>query len=400
MPLSRAGSFNEQIFKGEVALGQAFIVGAVRTPVGKRGGGLSQIHPSDLGAHILRQLLERTAVDPARIDDVIFGCVDQVGSQSFNMARTCWLGAGFTETVPATTIDRQCGSSLQAVHFAAQGVMSGTADLVVAGGVEVMSQVPIMSSTTVGIENGLGDPFAGEGFRSRYPLPASQFVGAQMIAERWNLSREDLERFALRSHQLAAAAWGAGYFDAEVAPLNGLARDEGVRADTTLEKMAMLEPLPGFPLLTAAVASPISDGAAALLVASEQAVKDHGLTPMARVVSLAVVGVDPVIMLTGPIPATRQVLTRAGLDVDDVDLFEVNEAFAPVVLAWLADTGVDRERTNVNGGAIALGHPLGATGAKLVTTLVHELQRRKVRRGLVAICEGGGTANAMLIERV
>jgi acetyl-CoA C-acetyltransferase len=378
---------------------EAFIVGAVRTPVGKRNGGLSHVHPSDLGAHVLKELLERTAVDPARIDDVIFGCVDQVGSQAFNMARTCWLGAGLPETVPATTIDRQCGSSLQAIHFAAQGVMSGTAELIVAGGVEAMSQVPIMASTTLGIEHGLGDPFAGKGFHRRYRDPPSQFVGAQMIAEQWNLSREDLERFALRSHQLAAAAWDAGYFDAEVAPLNGLTRDEGVRPDTTLGKMATLESLPGFTRLTAAVASQISDGAAAVLVASEAAINEHGLTPLARVSSLAVVGVDPVIMLTGPIPATQQALRRAGLNVDDVDLFEVNEAFAPVVLAWLADTGAELERTNVNGGAIALGHPLGATGAKLVTTLVHELQRRKARHGLVTICEGGGTANAMLIER-
>ena len=380
-------------------MAEAFIVGAVRTPVGKRNGGLSHVHPSDLGAHVLKALLERTAVDPARIDDVIFGCVDQVGSQAFNMARTCWLGAGLPETVPATTIDRQCGSSLQAIHFAAQGVMSGTAELIVAGGVEAMSQVPIMASTTVGIEHGLGDPFAGEGFHRRYRDPPSQFVGAQMIAEQWNLSREDLERFALRSHQLAAAAWDAGYFDAEVAPLNGVTRDEGVRPDTTLEKMATLESLPGFTRLTAAVASQISDGAAAVLVASEAAVNEYDLTPLARVSSLAVVGVDPVIMLTGPIPATQQALRRAGVNVDDVDLFEVNEAFAPVVLAWLADTGAELERTNVNGGAIALGHPLGATGAKLVTTLVHELQRRKARRGLVTICEGGGTANAMLIER-
>ncbi len=381
-------------------MGEAYIVGAVRTPVGRRGGGLSQVHPTDLGAHVLVSLLERTAVDPAAVEDVIFGCVSQIGAQSFNLARACWLGAGLPESVPGTTIDRQCGSSLQALHFAAQAVMSGSADLVVAGGVEVMSLVPIMSSTTVGRDNGLGDPFAGEGFHQRYPDEPSQFRGAQMIAERWQLDRSQLEEFALRSHQRAARAWEEGRFDAEVAPVNGVGRDEGFRADTTLEKMAQLKPLPGFPLLTAAVASQISDGAAAVLVASERAVNEHGLAPVARVVSMSVVGVDPVIMLTGPIPATEKALARAGVTIDEVDLFEVNEAFAPVVLAWMADTGASPDRTNVNGGAIALGHPLGATGAKLVTTLVHELRRREARYGLVAICEGGGTANATLLEAI
>jgi acetyl-CoA C-acetyltransferase len=381
-------------------MADAYIVGAVRTPVGKRGGGLSAVHPSDLGAHVLQSLVRRTAVDPEAIDDVIFGCVSQVGAQTFNIARTSWLAAGLPESVPATTVDRQCGSSLQALHFAAQGVMSGTAELIVAGGVEAMSQVPIWSPVTAGREAGLGDPFGGEGFRGRYPTDPDQFRGAQMIAERWDLEREALERFALRSHQRAAAAWAAGHFDAEVAPLHGVERDEGFRADTTLEKMASLPALPDYDRLTAAVASQVSDGAAAVLVASEQAVARHGLTPLARIVSLAVVGVDPVIMLTGPIPATGEVLRRAGLQLGDIDLFEVNEAFAPVVLAWLAETGADPERTNVNGGAIALGHPLGATGAKLVTSLVHELNRREAQRGLVAICEGGGTANAMIVERV
>jgi acetyl-CoA C-acetyltransferase len=376
----------------------AYIVGAVRTPVGRRGGGLSQSHPTDLGAHVLTEVVERAKVDPAAVDDVIFGCVSQVGAQSFNIARTCWLGAGFPETVPATTVDRQCGSSLQAVHFAAQAVMSGSQDIVIGAGVEVMSLVPIMSSTTVGRDNGLGDPFAGEGFHGRYPDEPSQFRGAQMVAEQWDIERSQLEEFALTSHQRAGAAWEAGYFDAEVAPVNGITRDEGVRADTTLEKMAQLKPLPGFSRLTAAVASQISDGAAAVMIASEAAVKEHGLEPLARVVGMSVVGVDPVIMLTGPIPATQKVLERAGLHIDDIDLFEVNEAFAPVVLAWMADTGASHDRTNVNGGAIALGHPLGATGAKLVTTLVHELRRRQGRYGVVAICEGGGTANATLVE--
>jgi acetyl-CoA C-acetyltransferase len=298
------------------------------------------------------------------------------------------------------TVDRQCGSSLQALHFAAQGVMSATADLIVAGGIEAMSKVPIWSPVSAGVAAGLGDPFAGVGFRGRYPEDPDQFRGAQLIAERWGFERDELERLALASHMRAAAAWAAGRFDAEVSPIAGVERDEGFRADTTLEKMASLPTLPGYDRLTAAVASQVSDGAAALLVASERAIGEHGLTPLARVVSLAVVGVDPVTMLTGPIPATEQVLRRAGLDQAGVDLFEVNEAFAPVVLAWLADIGADPDRTNVNGGAIALGHPLGATGAKLVTSLVHELRRSGGRYGLVAICEGGGTANAMLIERL
>jgi acetyl-CoA C-acetyltransferase len=381
-------------------MADAFIVGAVRTPVGKRNGGLSEIHPTDLGAHVLSQLIARTGIDPEAVDDVIFGCVSQIGAQAFNIARSSWLGAGLPESVPATTVDRQCGSSLQALHFAAQGVMSGTADLIIAGGVEAMSQVPIWSPVTVGKQAGLGDPVQGVGFRGRYPDDPDQFRGAQIIAERWGLERADLERVALRSHERAAAAWADGRFAAEVSPIAGVERDEGFRTDTSLEKMAALDTLPGYDRLTAAVASQVSDGAAAVLVASEGAVSAHGLRPLARIVSLAIVGVDPVTMLTGPIPATQRVLARVGLGIDDVDVFEVNEAFAPVVLAWLADTGADPERTNVNGGAIALGHPLGATGAKLVTTLVHELQRRAGRYGLVAICEGGGTANATLVERV
>ncbi len=378
----------------------AYIVAAVRTPVGRRGGGLSGVHPTDLGAHVLREVVSRAGVDPAAVDDVIMGCVSQVGAQSFNLGRGAWLSAGLPESVPGTTIDRQCGSSLQAVHFAAQSVMSGFAEIVIGAGVEVMSLVPIMASTFVGRDNGLGDPFGGEGFRARYPDDPSQFVGAQMVAEQWHLDRSELERYSLQSHQRAARAWDAGRFDAEVAPIAGVERDEGIRADSTLEKMASLPALPGFPRLTAALASQISDGAAAVMVASESAVKQHGLTPLARFVGLSVVGVDPVIMLTGPIPATQRVLERAGLAIDDIDLFEVNEAFAPVVLAWMAETGASHERTNVNGGAIALGHPLGATGAKLMTTLVHELRRSGGRYGLVTVCEGGGTANATLIEAI
>jgi len=379
---------------------EAYIVAAVRTPVGRRGGGLSEVHPTDLGAHVLREVVDRAGVDAAAVDDVIMGCVSQVGAQSFNLARGAWLSAGLPESVPGTTVDRQCGSSLQAVHFAAQAVMSGSADVVIGAGVEVMSLVPIMSSTFVGRDNGLGDPFQGEGFRARYPNDPSQFVGAQMVAEQWGIERSELEKYALASHQRAARAWDEGRFDVEVAPLAGVQRDEGIRPDSTLEKMAALPALPGFPRLTAAVASQISDGAAAVMVASARSVEQHGLTPIARIVSMSVVGVDPVIMLTGPIPATRRVLDRIGLQIDDIDLFEINEAFAAVVLAWMADTGATHDRTNVNGGAIALGHPLGATGAKLVTTLVHELRRRGGRYGLVAICEGGGTANATLLEAI
>lgn len=379
---------------------EAYIVDAVRTPVGRRGGTLSEIHPTDLGAHVLKEIVVRSRVDASAVDDVVFGCVDQIGAQSFNVARGAWLAAGLPESVPGTTVDRQCGSSLQALHFAAQAVMSGAMDLVVAGGVEVMSLVPIFSSSDVGREQGLGDPFGGIGFRARYQGEISQFRGAQLMVERWGIEREEMERFALTSHQRAAQAWDDGRFTAEVSPVGGLDRDEGIRRDTTLEKMAQLSPLAGYPALTAAIASQISDGAAALMVASEAAVARHGLTPRARVHAMAVVGSDPQLMLTGPIPATSAVLERGGLPLDDIDVFEVNEAFAPVVLAWSRETGASLERTNVNGGAIALGHPLGATGAKLTTTLLHELERRKGRYGLVAICEGGGTANATIIERL
>jgi acetyl-CoA C-acetyltransferase len=378
----------------------AFIVGAVRSPVGRRNGGLSTIHPVDLGAQVLNALAERTGIDVGAVDDVILGCVSQVGAQSFNIGRGCVLAAGWPEHVPGTVVDRQCGSSLQALQFAAQAVMSGTQELVVAGGVEVMSQIPIMSSTTVGTENGLGDPWAAEGFRSRYPGEVSQFLGACMMARRFDLTREELEAFALESHRRAIAAWDAGHFDREVAPVGDVARDEGPRADTTAEKMASLAPLAGYPELTAAIASQISDGAAAVLVASAAAVERHGLTPLARIAGLVVVGSDPIEMLSGPIPATEKLLARAGLEVGDVDLFEVNEAFAPVVVGWARAVGAPLEQTNVNGGAIALGHPLGATGAKLTTSIVHELHRREARYGVVAICEGGGTANAALIERV
>jgi acetyl-CoA C-acetyltransferase len=379
----------------------AFIVEAVRTPVGRRGGGLSRAHPADLAAHALTALFERVDVDPAAVDDVILGCVDQIGSQAGNVARVAWLVAGLPESVPGTTVDRRCGSSQQALHFAAQGVMAGVYDLVVAGGVEVMTRVPIGSPVKIGAEAGMGAPYEAEGWTARYGTQEiSQFRGAELMADKWRLEREDLERFALTSHQRAAAAWDEGRFMSEVVPYDGVAQDEGFRRNASLEAMAQLKPLPGRARLTAAVASQISDAAAALLVASARAVREHGLTPRARVHAMSVVGADPVMMLGGPIPATRKVLDRAGLQIDDIDRFEVNEAFAPVVLAWAAETGAPLERTNVNGGAIALGHPLGATGARLMTTLLCELERSGGRYGLQTMCEGGGTANATIIERV
>jgi acetyl-CoA C-acetyltransferase len=379
---------------------EAFIVGAVRTPVGRRGGGLAGVHPVDLAAHVLAELMERTGADPAAVDDVIMGCVSQIGPQSLDIARNAWLSAGLPESVPGVTIDRQCGSSQQAVHFAAQGVLSGTQDLVVAAGVESMSIVPMGSTVSLAMEKGMPLPF-GEGWVGRYgQQEISQFRGAQLICEKWGLTRRQLEEFALESHRRAIQAIDEGRFEREITPVAGVKADEGPRRDTSLEKMAGLKPLREGWELTAATASQISDGAAALLIASEAAVERHGFTPRARVTALAVTGADPVFMLTGPIPATGKVLAKAGLAVGDIDVFEVNEAFAPVLLAWSADTGASLEKTNPNGGAIALGHPLGGTGAILATKLLHELERTGGRYGLQTMCEGGGQANATIIERV
>jgi acetyl-CoA C-acetyltransferase len=368
--------------------------------VGKRNGGLAGVNPVDLGAHVLTELVARTGVDASAVEDVIMGCVSQVGPQSLDIARQAWLSAGLPEQVPGVTVDRQCGSSQQALHFAAQAVLSGTQDLVVAAGVESMSVVPMGSSVMLAVEKGMPLPF-GAGWRERYgDQEISQFRGAQLVCEKWGIKRAELEEFALASHQRAVRAIDEGRFASQITPVNGVSVDEGPRRDTSLEKMAGLAPLREGWEITAATASQISDGAAALLVASEAAVKRHGLTPRARVTALAVTGSDPVFMLTGPIPATERALAKAGLRIGDIDVFEVNEAFAPVVLAWSADTGAPLDKTNPNGGAVALGHPLGATGAVLATKLLHELERTGGRYGLQTMCEGGGQANATIIERL
>jgi acetyl-CoA C-acetyltransferase len=374
---------------------EAFIIDAVRTPVTRRGGSLATAHPADLGAHVITALLQRAQADPEAVDDVVFGCVDTVGPQAGDIARTAWLAAGLPEAVPGVTVDRQCGSSQQAVHFAAQAVLSGTADLVVAGGVQNMSMVPIGSAMS-------SDPFSGSaGWRARYGAEEiSQFRAADLIAAKWGIGRVEMERYALASHWRAARAIDEGAFDAEIAPYRDVTRDEGPRRDTTLEKMAALKPLRDGGTITAALSSQISDGAAALLIASDRAVREHGLRPRARITHLSARGDDPVLMLTAPITATARALHRTGLTLTDIDLIEINEAFASVVLAWQRETGADLARVNTCGGAIALGHPLGATGARLLTTLVHALDRTGGRRGLVTMCEGGGQANVTIIERL
>ena len=380
---------------------EAFIVDAVRTPVGKRGGGLAAVHPADLGASVLTALAERTGIDPGAVEDVVFGCVDTVGPQAGDIARTAWLAAGLPDHVPGTTVDRQCGSSQQAVHFAAQAVMSGTADVVVAGGVQNMSAVPISYAMTAGQALGFPDPFRGSaGWQRRYgDQEISQFRSAEMIAEKWDISREDMERFAVTSHERALRAAAEGRFDREIVPVSGLTADEPPR-QPDWEKIRSLPALVEGGRLTAAVSSSIADAAAALLVVNEAGLRAHGLTPRARIHHMSVRGADPVWMLTAPIPATANALAKAGLTLADIDLVEINEAFASVVLAWAADTGADLNRVNVNGGAIALGHPLGATGARLMTTLLHELDRSGGRYGLQVMCEGGGQANVTIIERL
>ncbi|WP_413098246.1 acetyl-CoA C-acetyltransferase [Streptomyces sp. Inha503] len=383
-------------------MAEAYIIDAVRTPVGRRGGSLSAVHSADLAAHAIGALMRRSGVDPAAVDDVILGCNDAIGSQAGDIARTAWLVAGLPDHVPGVTIDRQCGSSQQAVHFAAQGVMSGTADLVVAGGVQNMSAVPISASMTLGEQYGFTTPFAeSPGWLARYgDQEVSQFRAAEMIAEKWRLPREEMESFALRSHRRAVTAIEQGRFKGEIEPVGDFDSDECPRRDTSPQKMAALAPLREGGRITAALASQISDAASAVLVASERAVREHGLAPRARVHHLSVYADDPVWMLTGPIAATRRALGRAGMTIDDIDLFEVNEAFASVVLAWAAVTGADPDKINVNGGAIALGHPIGATGTRLLTTLLNELERTGGRYGLQTMCEGGGQSNVTIIERL
>ncbi len=382
-------------------MAEAYIIDAVRTPVGKRGGSLSTVHSADLGASVIKALIDRTGVDAGAVEDVIFGCCDTVGTQAGNIARTCWLAAGLPLHVPGVTIDRQCGSSQQSVHFAAQAVMSGTSDLVVAGGVQNMSQIPISYAMTAAEPLGIENPFSGsEGWTARFgDQEVSQFVGAEMIAEKWGITRLEMEEFALESHERAFRAIEEGRFDNEIVPFGDFARDECPRR-SSLEKMASLAPLQEGGRLTAALASQISDGATAMLVASEQAVKDHGLEPRARVHHISVRADDPIFMLTAPIPATRYALEKTGMKKEDIDLVEINEAFAPVVLAWQKETGWDLDKVNVNGGAIALGHPIGATGTRLMATLLNELERTGGRYGLQTMCEGGGQANVTILERL
>src|SRR5437762_6447787 len=386
----------------ERSMAEAYIIDTVRTPVGRRNGGLAKVHPADLGAHTIKALLKRTDVDPLAIDDVMFGCVDAIGPQAGDIARTAWLAAGLPHEIPGVTIDRQCGSAQQAISFAAQSVMAGVNELVVAGGVQNMSMSPIGFALTATEPLGFTDPFSGStGWVERYGTQeVSQFRGAEMIAEKWDISRDEMERFAFESHRRAIRAQDEGRFDNEIVPLNGVERDEGPRRDTTLEKMATLRTLVEGGRLTAAVSSQISDASCAMLVASAGAVKAHGLKPRARIHHMSVRGDDPIYMLTGPIPATKYALGKVKMTVGDIDLFECNEAFASVVLAWMKECDIPHAKVNVNGGAIALGHPLGATGARLMTTLLNELERTGGRYGLQTMCEGGGQANVTIIERL
>lgn len=382
-------------------MAEAYIVDAVRSPTGRRKGSLAHVHGADLGAHVLKTLVDRNGIPDNEYDDVIFGCVDAIGPLAGDIARTCWLAAGLSDEVPGTTIDRQCGSSQQAVHFAAQAVMSGTQDVIIAGGVQTMTQIPISSAMTAAEPLGFTDPFSGsQGWVARYGAePPTQFKSAQMIADKWGFSRKDLEVYSLESHRRALAAMEEGRFDREIAPLEGLEMDETAR-NSTLEKMAELDYLFDCDKVTAAVSSQTCDGSSAVLVVSEDALKRYNLTPRARIHHMSVRGADPIWMLTAPINATEYALKKAGMTMADIDCVEINEAFASVAMAWLKETGYDHEKTNVNGGAIALGHPLGATGTKLMTTLLHELERSGGRYGLQTMCEGGGQANVTILERM
>ena len=381
---------------------EAYIIDAVRTPVGRKKGSLAHVHPADLGAHPIKELVTRTGIDPSQVEDVVWGCTETIGGQAGDIGRTAWLVAGLPEEVPGVTVDRQCGSSQQAVHFAAQGVMSGTQDLVVAGGSQAMNRIPIMAAMIAGAQYGFDSPFIGaKGWDARYgDEEVNQIKSAEMIADKWGISRQAMEEFALASHQRAQAAWDNGWFDKEVAPFEGLGRDETIRPTTTLEGLAGLNPVREGGVITAGVASQNCDAAAALLIASEKAVKEHGLKPRARIHHLSVRAANPVWMLTGPIPATQYALKKAGMSISDIDLFECNEAFASVTMAWMKELDIPHEKVNVQGGAIALGHPIGATGARLMTTLLNALERTGGRYGLQTMCEGGGMANVTIIERL
>jgi len=383
-------------------MAEAYIIDAVRTPVGRKKGSLAAVHPADLGAHPLKELVKRTGIDAGAVDDVVWGCCDTIGPQAGDIGRTVWLVAGLPQHVPGTTVDRQCGSSQQAIHFAAQGVMSGTQDLVVAGGSQAMNAIPISAAMFAGEPYGFSNPFNGSpGWVERYGSGIlNQIRSAEMIAEKWDISRAEMEAFALASHQRAQAATDAGWFAGEIVPLGELSRDETIRPGTTLEGLAGLREIEEGGRITAGVASQNCDGAAALLIASERGAKEHGLTPRARIHHLTVRADDPVWMLTAPIPATRHALERAGMTVDDIDIFECNEAFASVPMAWMKELGIPHEKVNVNGGAIALGHPLGASGARLMTTMLNALERTGGRYGLQTMCEGGGQANVTIIERL
>ena len=380
---------------------EAYIVDAIRTPTGKRRGSLASVHGADLGGFILKALVDRHGIPDDEYDDVVFGCLDTIGPLAGDIARTCWLAAGLSDVVPGTTVDRQCGSSQQAVHFAAQAVMSGTMDVVVAGGVQTMSSIPISAAMYAGQPYGFDNPFtSSEGWVARYGTQdISQFKSAQMIADKWAISREQMEAFSLESHRRARSATDAGYFNKEIIPFDGLHFDETIR-NTSMEAMAGLEPLAQGGTITAAVSSQTCDGSSAVLVVSEEALKRYNLTPRARIAHMSVRADDPVWMLTAPISATKHAMKKSGISLADIDLVEINEAFASVPMAWLKELDYDHEKTNVNGGAIALGHPLGSTGTKLMTTLLHEMERQEVRYGLQTMCEGGGQANVTVLERL
>jgi len=382
-------------------MADAYIVDAVRSPTGRRKGGLAHMHGADLGAHVLRALVDRNGIPENDYEDVMFGCLDAIGPLAGDIARTCWLAAGLSDEVPGVTIDRQCGSSQQAVHFAAQAVMAGVNDVVIAGGVQTMTQIPISSAMIAAQPMGFSDPFSGSpGWVARYgDTPPTQFRSAQMIADKWNFSREELEVYSLESHARALKAIEEGRFDREIVPLEGVTMDETPR-HSTLEKMAELDFLFGCDKVTAGVSSQTCDGSSAMLIVSEDALKRYNLTPRARIAHMSVRAADPIWMLTAPIPATEYALKKSGMSLADIDLVEINEAFASVPMAWLKETGYDHAKTNVNGGAISLGHPLGANGTKLMTTLLHELERTGGRYGLQTMCEGGGQANVTIIERL